>query len=244
MVSKTKVVVGLFAVFVGVLILQHIWVHNVEPTIKKTTQNVLEGSPFSPGTYVVVWSNGAERYTIKKDGTYVYEWLNYEGKSNTFENTYSLIDLSRREFGNASMPALDLHLSKDRYICYGTKTSDFSKRIYLYYQGKYYYYERDFARKPPYKADIEVYVFGRPGLKFDGAIDVIGGGKSYTKSVEGEVPTLFSFRDVDIISISFQKKWSGDDELAVVVYDPQTKTVLNFANTTASYGVVLLTAED
>lgn len=90
---------------------------------------------------------------------------------------------------------------------------------------------------------IDVYVFGTFGTRFDGTISVIGEERTYTKSVEGTVPTIFGIEDlVDTISITFQKEQSGSDELAVVIYDPLSREVLNYGSTTASYGIVGLVA--
>ncbi len=236
MPSKKKLVVGLFVLVWIILIAQHIYVHSGDFTSSETEkkQKTSVELPIPAGTYVVLWSNAAKRFTIKDDGTYIYEYLNKDGKTKSFENKWILTQINVQ---GILTPALNLQLTPAGYICYD------DGRIWYRYQGKEYYYNKDFAKLPPYSADVEVYVFGETGLKFDGAVSVLGD-KSYTKSVEGEIPAVFSVDNADIVSVSFQKKWRGDDELTVVIYDPQTKTILNSATTTASYGVVTLEAED
>ena len=89
---------------------------------------------------------------------------------------------------------------------------------------------------------LDIYVLG-PEIGFDGAITIIGEERTYTKSVEGTAPAIIGIEDVvDTISVTFQKKGSGSDELAVVIYSPVYGEVLNYGSTTASYGVVSLVA--
>jgi len=279
MVSKKKIVVGIVALIWLVLIAQHIWVHSKPNTLEKREIDI---SPLKTGTYIALWPNGAERYTINNYGTYVYEWISKSGQTKHFENIYTITNVTRSyllsnetqdyfasdvtedyisyliEKWNYSIVkvnedfALDLNLKRNTYIAYGEHWV-WSDRAngrtvvgpYLCYLSKdgEKYIKKNFAREPPYSSDLEVYIFGDNNLGFDGVIEVIGPSVS-SKSVEGYVPSIFELERVDSLSVSFQKKSGRGSELVVVIYDPQSKSVLASERTTASYGIVALAVDD
>ena len=142
----------IFALLWVVIIAQHIYVHSIESSTSekpKTEKKVLDISPLKTGIYIAIWSNGAERFTIRGDGTYLYEWIGKDGSIKSFENIYTITHVNRsyllsnstQYYSISDVPwykvkeliekwdykiksvrsdfALDLNLKRDSYIAYG-----------------------------------------------------------------------------------------------------------------------------
>lgn len=221
---------------------------------------------FESGRYVVLWNNGAMRFHIYRypGGTFNYEWIGKTGETSSFSSSYNVTTLRRKlvitypngtieDLSDTLYPpeiedCLELSTEPKYWICKQNDKYELAYEVHdssttLSTHGKDYYVLMngtkfvDFDRVSS-NTFTEVYVFGTDNERFDGIIQ-IGWDQM---SIEGSVPTRFSTEEPDTVSITVQKKRKGDGELAVVIYDPVHKQILNHGSTTASYGVVRLVA--
>lgn len=181
----------------------------------------LGATNFKPGTYIFLWTDGADRISLGINGDCLYQWVGRDGYSKQFWTNYKIIDKNTIKLNTNPPYILKYNISLGNYE--------------LIVNGK-----RNIADYTPDNsfADVEVYVFGQnePGYKdvltFSGELSIYTTrGNLKTQKISGFTPKRFGIVDsVSSIDV-YIKNDNSQGTIYVVVFDPATGKVLNYDST-------------
>ena len=219
-------------------------------------ETILDDTPFRLGTYIFLWEDHVERYTILENNTCYFERINYDGTITLLNTTYKISKswYVRYNIPIPNVPALEINLSKlgekNRYIC--AVMSEYSNG-YEYYLT-YYKKNKIISLEATKLIDLSE-IEDKDDIVENEYATTLNLGVSYVIDSTNDtvVDTWYAYstkvfflgKNIKEISLSatISSYSYSSCPFSVIIYDPQSRSVLD-AKVSKSGGLILLEAVD